>query len=50
MNRWSLYLTAYRTILVKEVLRFSRIWVQTILPPAITTTLYFVIFGKLIGG
>jgi ABC-2 type transport system permease protein len=50
MSRWSLYFTAYRTILTKEVLRFSRIWVQTILPPAITTTLYFVIFGKLIGG
>ena len=50
MSRWSLYLTAYRTILIKEILRFSRIWVQTILPPAITTTLYFVIFGKLIGG
>jgi ABC-2 type transport system permease protein len=49
MRRWSLYWTAYRTILVKEILRFSRIWVQTILPPAITTTLYFVIFGKLIG-
>jgi ABC-2 type transport system permease protein len=49
MNRWSLYLTAYRTIVIKEILRFSRIWVQTILPPAITTALYFVIFGKLIG-
>ena len=49
MTRWSLYLTAYRTIVTKEILRFSRIWVQTILPPAITTTLYFVIFGKLIG-
>jgi ABC-2 type transport system permease protein len=43
------YWQAYRTILVKEVLRFSRIWVQTILPPAITMGLYFVIFGKLIG-
>jgi ABC-2 type transport system permease protein len=40
---------AYQTIVTKEVLRFSRIWVQTILPPAITTTLYFIIFGKLIG-
>ena len=50
MNRLTLYFTAYQTILVKEILRFSRIWVQTILPPAITTTLYFVIFGKLIGG
>ncbi|MES9860737.1 MAG: ABC transporter permease [Candidatus Thiodiazotropha sp. LLP2] len=40
---------AYQTIVTKEILRFTRIWVQTILPPAITTTLYFVIFGKLIG-
>ncbi|MCG7872541.1 MAG: ABC transporter permease [Candidatus Thiodiazotropha lotti] len=40
---------AYQTIVTKEVLRFARIWVQTILPPAITTTLYFIIFGKLIG-
>ena len=42
-------MTALRTILIKEVLRFTRIWVQTILPPAITMALYFVIFGKLIG-
>lgn len=41
---------AYRTIVTKEFLRFIRIWVQTILPPAITTVLYFVIFGNLIGG
>ncbi|MBU0653657.1 MAG: ABC transporter permease [Gammaproteobacteria bacterium] len=40
---------AYYTILVKEVLRFARIWVQTIVPPVITTALYFVIFGNLIG-
>lgn len=40
---------AFRAILVKEVLRFSRIWIQTILPPMITTALYFVIFGRLIG-
>jgi ABC-2 type transport system permease protein len=46
---WSRYWVAYRTLLIKEVLRFSRIWVQTILPPAITTTLYFIIFGRLIG-
>lgn len=37
------------TILRKEVTRFMRIWTQTLLPPAITMTLYFVIFGKLIG-
>lgn len=43
-------MTALKTILIKEILRFSRIWVQTILPPAITMALYFVIFGKLIGG
>ncbi len=40
---------AFRTILIKEVLRFSRIWLQTLLPPMITTALYFVIFGNLIG-
>ena len=43
------YYTAFKTILFKEVLRFMRIWVQTVLPPAITTVLYFIIFGKLIG-
>ncbi|MFT6492365.1 MAG: ABC-2 type transport system permease protein, partial [Porticoccus sp.] len=40
---------AFTTILVKEVRRFMRIWQQTLLPPAITIALYFVIFGKLIG-
>ena len=40
---------AFLTILVKEVRRFTRIWAQTLLPPAITVVLYFVIFGKLIG-
>jgi len=43
------YWTAFRTIVVKEVLRFTRIWIQTVLPPAVTTALYFVIFGTLIG-
>ncbi|MCO7231434.1 ABC transporter permease [Cobetia sp. Dlab-2-AX] len=37
------------TIVVKEVRRFTRIWPQTLLPPSITMTLYFVIFGNLIG-
>ena len=41
--------TAFKTIMVKEYLRFIRIWIQTVLPPAITTALYFVIFGNLIG-
>jgi len=42
-------LIAFQTILTKEVLRFARIWIQTVLPPAITTALYFIIFGNLIG-
>ena len=43
------YLIAYQTIVYKEVTRFTRIWLQTILPSAVTMTLYFVIFGNLIG-
>ncbi len=41
---------AFLTILRKEIKRFARIWVQTLLPPVITMALYFVIFGTLIGG
>ncbi len=41
--------TAFRAILTKEVLRFGRIWIQTVLPPMITTALYFIVFGNLIG-
>ena len=37
------------TIVLRETRRVVRIWVQTIVPPAITMTLYFVIFGTLIG-
>jgi len=43
------YSIAFRTIVTKEIFRFIRIWPQTLLPPAITTALYFLIFGKLIG-
>ncbi|MDY6941863.1 MAG: ABC transporter permease [Pseudomonadota bacterium] len=43
------YWVAFRSILTKEVRRFMRIWVQTLVPPAITMSLYFVIFGNLIG-
>jgi ABC-2 type transport system permease protein len=43
------YSIALKTIVKKEVNRFLRIWPQTLLPPAITTALYFLIFGKLIG-
>ncbi len=42
-------LIALYTILYKEIKRFLRIWVQTLIPPVITITLYFVIFGNLIG-
>jgi len=42
-------LNAFQTIVTKEVRRFTRIWIQTLIPPAITVALYFVIFGQLIG-
>ncbi|MBK8972262.1 MAG: ABC transporter permease [Hahellaceae bacterium] len=44
-GRW----IAFETIVIKEIRRFLRIWSQTLLPPAITISLYFVIFGNLIG-
>lgn len=46
----SLYLTALKSLAVKETNRYLRIWVQTLVPPVITTSLYFIIFGNLIGG
>lgn len=49
MNRREVLLVAFATIVRKEVSRFVRIWPQTILPPAVSMTLYFVIFGNLIG-
>jgi ABC-2 type transport system permease protein len=45
----ALNLVAVRTIIRKEMSRVLRIWIQTIVPPAITMTLYFIIFGNLIG-
>ena len=39
----------YKTIVRREITRILRIWPQTLLPPAITMSLYFVIFGNLIG-
>ena len=44
-NNW----VAFLTILRKEVTRFSRIWLQTVVPSIISTSMYFVIFGALIG-
>ncbi|HEX4044417.1 MAG TPA: ABC transporter permease [Gammaproteobacteria bacterium] len=51
LNRTGFYptLIALQTLTSKEVLRFLRIWSQTLLPPAITMSLYFIIFGKFIG-
>lgn len=40
---------AFKTLVRKEIVRCFRIWPQTIMPPAITMTLYFVIFGRLVG-
>ncbi|WP_102798640.1 ABC transporter permease [Bowmanella denitrificans] len=45
----NLQFTALKTLWRKECTRFLRIWVQTLVPPAITMSLYFVIFGNLIG-
>ena len=42
-------LIAFNTIVIKEITRFTRIWMQTILPPTIGMALYFIIFGSLIG-
>lgn len=45
----SLTWVALSTIVRKEVVRFMRIWPQTLLPPLINQSLYFVIFGTFIG-
>ena len=44
-HRW----VGFRTIVIREFSRIMRIWGQTLVPPAITATLYFIIFGSLIG-
>lgn len=46
---YAIYWTAFCSLLRKEITRFTRIWVQTLVPPVITMSLYFVIFGNLIG-
>ncbi len=42
-------LIGFYTIVIREFGRIVRIWGQTILPPAVTASLYFIIFGNLIG-
>lgn len=49
-NKLQLNVTAFNTILRREIVRIMRIWTQTLLPSIITTTLYFVVFGSFIGG
>ena len=48
-NRLHTCIIAHNTIVIKEVNRFTRIWLQTIIPPAISMALYFIVFGSLIG-
>jgi ABC-2 type transport system permease protein len=47
--RTSANLIALNTIVRREIVRIMRLWVQTLIPPAITMALYFLVFGKLIG-
>ncbi|WP_158882726.1 ABC transporter permease [Rhodanobacter sp. L36] len=49
MSNTAANLVALNTLVRREIARIMRIWTQTLIPPAITMTLYFVIFGKLIG-
>jgi ABC-2 type transport system permease protein len=42
-------IVGFNTIVIREFGRIVRIWAQTLVPPAITATLYFIIFGSLIG-
>ncbi len=48
MNRSELWI-AFSTLVRKEIVRFLRIWMQTVLPPAVTMTIYFVVFGRFLG-
>ena len=47
---FKLYYSALKSLTIKETTRYLRIWLQTLVPPVITTSLYFIIFGKMIGG
>lgn len=49
MTNLSRYWIPFITIARKEIDRFTRIWSQTLLPPVITQSLYFIIFGGFIG-
>ncbi|WP_449426713.1 ABC transporter permease [Rhodanobacter umsongensis] len=49
MSNTAANLVALNTIVRREIVRIVRIWTQTLIPPTITMTLYFIIFGKMIG-
>ena len=49
MSRKNEILISLITLIRKEIKRYLRIWIQTLVPPAVTMSLYFVIFGSLIG-
>ena len=49
VSRLTENLIGFQTIVIRELRRVIRIWIQTLVPPAITMTLYFIIFGSLIG-
>jgi ABC-2 type transport system permease protein len=44
------YYIGYKTIVVREIQRFFEFWLTTLVPSVLTTALYFLIFGRLIGG
>lgn len=46
----ALYWISFTSLVRKEINRFMRIWIQTLVPPVVTTSLYFIIFGNFIGG
>ncbi len=49
MTNYQMLWTGFYGLLRKEFNRFLRIWPQTLLPPAITLILYFLVFGKIMG-
>src|SRR3712207_9052204 len=40
---------SFRTLLTREILRFTRVWMQTLVPPLLTSLLYLVVFGVALG-
>jgi ABC-2 type transport system permease protein len=49
MDAYGLW-TSFYTIVRKDIVRMFRIWSQTFLPSVVTSVLYFLIFGSVLGG